>query len=321
MNKLALIAASELLAASAAPATAAPIQVAQDQTPCINNNQAPLAYLQANHATAMRVTVSSSRIGSALQCIHDTYAAGYKIYLTLEGPTADPEPTADFFAKWVPIYQQAAPLWAISIENEPDLNWHTYSYGYLTPPQYRAIWDAVEPILARDAPAAIRVFGDVSPWGEYLIEQAWGDSRPAGVGAIGFHAYDTPKNGLQEVPELAAWAAARGAPLWLSEQTPAMDPPESVSYVLTHSPNVQLYNTYDWPGVLDNFPGWYDPIAPPLSKAADRVAPQKVAAQKAAIEQATRPKTKRSKRLVRDRFISCQSLSPKHRHARRQHRS
>jgi hypothetical protein len=127
---------------------------------------------------------------------------------------------------------------------------------------YRAAWDTVEPIIAQMAPQAIRVYGDVSPWGEPLIKQGFANGNPPGVQAIAFHGYDEGQmGGLWSIPEFSAWAATRGLPLWSSEMAPAFQSHSfmvqdtqatwdaAVASVESQSPNLRMVSYYDWPGL------------------------------------------------------------------------
>jgi hypothetical protein len=253
-----------MLLAAASP-RASVIRAASKQDTCVAHDSSVNDYLAAQHATVLRVIVSPARIGEGRACINAARAAGYEIYLSLPYDDAwTPQQDAAYFAEWLPYY---APLWAVSVGNEQDLN----GGAIVTPPgwsfsgrEYRAVWDAVEPVLASEAPRTLRVFGDFSPWGTQIAEGAWVDvgSPPSGVDALAFHAYDSVVGGLRTVPEFSAWAAAHGVSLWLSEQTPALDDPGIVASVLAQSPDVALYNTYYWPEVAVNRPFWANPPPP-----------------------------------------------------------
>ena len=127
---------------------------------------------------------------------------------------------------------------------------------------YNEYWNAVEPLIASIAPQAIRVYGEVAPWGWDRILEGFGAERPPGVQAIAVHCYDTTTGGLQQVPVWAAWAARQGLPLWCSEMARASNPAQStiilqtpaqyaaaVSLVEAESPDLQMVSRYDWRGL------------------------------------------------------------------------
>jgi hypothetical protein len=244
-----------------ATAAAAPIQGYQDQATCVNQDTVPIAGLQAHNATVMRVGFSAVRAGQGLDCIKQAHDAGYKIYLSLDGGTPDPAAEVAFFQHWLPIYEQAAPIWAVSIQNEPELGGPS-QYTPESPAQYRAIWNAVEPAIHAIDPNIIAVFDDGCPWSEAFIKSAWTTTAPKGVGAIAYHPYAS-NGGLNAMPEFSAWAATQHVPLWGSEYVDWADPPADFQKALSMSPNVQLVSYYVWihPGPFGFTP---QPFHPPV---------------------------------------------------------
>lgn len=149
-------------------------------------------------------------------------------------------------------------------------HWVTHRYVYHTQncrpsnagEDYTDYWNAVEPVLQQVVPNAIRVFGEMAPWGFQVLQEGYDEGRPVGVQAIAFHCYDTVEGGLQEVPQIAAWAQTQGVPLWCSEMAPSFNPGYAtwVQYdtssewiakldsVEARSPDLQMVSYYDWPG-------------------------------------------------------------------------
>jgi hypothetical protein len=80
--------------------------------------------------------------------------------------------------------------------------------------QYAAIWRAVEPTIATMAPHAIRVAGEVSPWGLPFLSEAVRAGLP-GVQAFSAHPYQMA--GGMTPAAFLAFAAARHAPMWFTE--------------------------------------------------------------------------------------------------------
>jgi hypothetical protein len=238
----ALIIVATLAAASPLTAVASPMMGADDQALCVEHNVAPLGLLSQHGASIMRVSFNSWDVGQGVDCVRLAYEAGYRIYLTLGGYSSDPRQAAAWYAQWVRFYETAAPLWAISIENEPELP-HV-PLPAETPAQYRAVWDAVAPVVHQIAPRAILVFGEGSPWSESFIKLAWGNTPPPDAGAIGFHCYGI---GLQSLPGFAAWAAGQSVPMWCSEETDWLDSATDLARALARSPNTQLVVYYYWP--------------------------------------------------------------------------
>lgn len=235
-----------LLAILTIPSTAgaAPIQGYQDQATEVNANTYPAVGMDRHGASVMRIGISAARAGQGLQAVHDAAAAGKRVYLTLDGDATDPASEVAFFERWLPVYEQAAPIWAVSVQNEPELG-GPGQYAPESPAQYRAIWDAVEPVIHRIDPSIIAVFGEGCPVSEPVIKSAWTTNRPKGVGAIAYHPYGF-EGILDGMPEFAAWAASQGVPLWASEYTDWADPPADFQAALAASPNVRLVSFYEW---------------------------------------------------------------------------
>jgi hypothetical protein len=215
---------------------------AQEEAQCVDQDVAPLDFLSQHGASIMRVALNPSYVGQGIDCIRNAYSAGYRIYLTLGGYSNDPQKAAAWYAQWVRFYENVAPLWAIGIENEPELAHDQVPAE--TPAQYRAVWDTVAPAVHQIAPSTILVFGEGSPWSENFIKLAWGAQPPQYAGAVGFHCYGI---GLQRLPEFSAWAAQQNVPMWCSEETDWLDPAPDLARVLAVSPNTKVVVYYYWP--------------------------------------------------------------------------
>jgi hypothetical protein len=219
---------------------------AQDQHQCVDQDLAPLDLLGRHSASIMRVSLDPAYVGQGFDCIQNAYKSGYRIYLTLGGYSSEPQEASAWYAHWIDFYERAAPLWAVGIESEPELAHDAVPAE--TSAQYRAVWNAVAPVIHRIVPDAILVFGEGSPWSENFIKLAWDDTAPQDVGAIGFHCYGS---GLRILPEFSAWAADRNIPMWCSEETDWLDPATDLTRVLAVSPNTQVVVYYYWPRPLD----------------------------------------------------------------------
>ena len=274
----ALIIVATLAAAFPLTAAASPMMGAEDQSRCVDQNVAPLDLLTQHGASIMRVSFNPADVGQGVDCIRIAYEAGYRIYLTLGGYSSDPQQAAAWYAQWVRFYEDAAPLWAVGIENEPELAHDPLPAE--TPAQYRAVWNAVAPVVHEIAPDAILVFGEGSPWSESFIKLAWGNTPPQYAGAIGFHCYGI---GLQRLPEFAVWAAGQNVPMWCSEETDWLDSATDLALALALSPNTQLVVYYYWPKPPDLPPYLVPaPVSPAFGKMPMPARPQPTTANRPA---------------------------------------
>ncbi len=181
-----------------------------------------------------------------------------------------PRQVASYFKRVLPTY--APFVWAVGVGNEQDLTstnpdaqgTGTLSgHGRTVGENYRADWNAVEPVLVKLAPHAIRVYGEFSPWRFIANKQGFAASRPPGVQAIAAHCYHIKSaGGLEQIPQDAAWAASKRLPLWCSEMGPAIRKPTTPSWVIpdtwaswnavvakvkAKSPDLQVTSYYYWP--------------------------------------------------------------------------
>jgi hypothetical protein len=264
----AAIAAAVLIAPAAASARRPTWYAVSSEVACLaNQNVNP--FLRANHANVLRLILSPQDAKSAagLVCIEDAYAAGFRVYISLQfNNHLTPSQVAAYVRLVLPQY--APYVWALGVGNEQDLSMtSTYGQGTVSLTKdgrtagqnYRAVWNVVEPVLVKLVPRAIRVYGEFSPWGFGATEQGFRHGRPPGVQAIAAHCYHTKLDGLLQIPQDAAWAGSKGLPLWCSEMGPALPRrttprwivPDSwgswnalVGRVVAESPDLKMWGYY-----------------------------------------------------------------------------
>jgi hypothetical protein len=226
----AAVAAALMIAPAAASARRPTWFAVSSETACLaNKNINP--FLRANHANVLRLILAPQEapVGAGIGCIEDAYAAGFKVYISLQFNNHwSPSQVAAYVRRVLPTY--APYVWAVGVGNEQDLSM-TSAYGQGTVSlsrdgrtagqSYRAVWNVVEPVLVKLVPHAVRVYGEFSPWGFAATEEGFVHGRPPGVQAIAAHCYHTTYDGLLQVPQDAAWAASKRLPLWCSEMGPA----------------------------------------------------------------------------------------------------
>jgi hypothetical protein len=260
---------------AAAPAHAIMMQ-ADPQGPCQGEGRNAQSFLQAHNATVLRVVVPFSPSPTAVRCVERAKAEGYRVYVSFQyDNTWTPVQDAFYFARTLPAYAPYA--WAVSVGNEQDIiSTHHLAQGTprtarlctdtgdrrhcrpSTGAFYREVWDAVEPVLARVAPKALRVYGETSPWGFAYLKDGFATGRPPGVDSVAFHCYDTKWGGLRAVPGVAAWAATYHLPLWCSEMSDAIHPrawgrrdtpwqwQTLLARIEQRSPNLKMISYYEW---------------------------------------------------------------------------
>jgi hypothetical protein len=253
-----VLAVSAALLLFAAPARAMIMQ-ADDQLTCVVNGGDVSPFLRSHHATVLRLIVPYQSGSNAVACASRAAAQGYRVYVSLQYSNAwSPARAAAYFRLTLPQYSPYA--WAVSVGNEQDL---AIQGAPATGARYRAVWNAVEPVLAHIAPHAIRVYGETSPFGYPFLQQSFRPRRPRGAQAIAFHCYDVKYGGLSVVPQVAAWAAGEHLPLWCSEMSNSprrsphpwlkTDSPSRwnalVAGMRAHSPNLKMVSYYRWPEI------------------------------------------------------------------------
>lgn len=249
--------AAALLALGASPAHAMIMQ-ADDQLTCVVNGGDVGPFMHAHHASVLRIVVPYRGGSNALGCASKAAGEGYRVYLSMQYDNAwRPGRVAAYFRRALERYAPYA--WAISVGNEQDLVQGAPGSAH----RYRAVWNATEPVLARVAPRAIRVYGETSPFGFPFLEQSFGGGRARGAQVIAFHCYDVANGGLSVVPDVAAWAATKHLPLWCSEMSDApmrtihpwlkRDSASRwnalVARMKAQSPDLKMVSYYRWPQV------------------------------------------------------------------------
>jgi hypothetical protein len=271
---LALACLSALLV-SAAPAHAIMMQV-DPQTPCVVHGDNVQSILQSHDATVLRIVLPYFPSPNALLCVERAKAEGYHVYVSLQYDNAwSPTRVASYFARTLPPYAPYA--WAVSVGNEQDIisnqrlpqgvprtarqctgSGRRRRCETTTGAYYRQVWNAVEPVLARVTPKALRVYGETSPWGFGFLKDSFETGRPPGAQVVAFHCYDTKYAGLRVVPRVAAWAGKQGLPLWCSEMSDALHPlvwgrrdtpwqwQTLLAGIEQRSPDLKMISYYEW---------------------------------------------------------------------------
>jgi hypothetical protein len=267
------------LLVAAAPAHATMMMEVDAQTPCVIHGDNVQSILQAHDATVLRVVLPYYPSPKALLCVERAKAEGYHVYVSLQYDNAwSPTRVASYFARTLPPYAPYA--WAVSVGNEQDIvSKQRLAQGAPRTARvctgtgrrrrcqrsagayYRQVWNAVEPVLARIAPKALRVYGETSPWGFTYLKDSFQTGRPRGVQAVAFHCYDTKYAGLRIVPLVAAWAGKYRLPLWCSEMSDALHPlswgrrdtpwqwQTLLAGVERRSPDLKMISFYQWPQI------------------------------------------------------------------------
>lgn len=264
-----------VLLVAAVPAHAVMMQ-ADPQTPCVLDGANPESFLQAHEATVLRVVLPDHPSPKALLCVKRAKAEGYRVYVSLQYDNAwSPTRVASYFAATLPAYAPYA--WAVAVGNEQDIvSKQRLAQGVprtarvctgsgrrrrcerSTGAYYRKVWNAVEPVVARVAPKALRVYGETSPWGFAFLKDSFQTRRPRGAQAVAFHCYDTKWGGLRAVPRVAAWAGKHHLALWCSEMSDALHPlgwgrrdtpwqwQTLLARIERRSPDLKMISYYEW---------------------------------------------------------------------------
>jgi hypothetical protein len=120
---------------------------------------------------------------------------------------------AAYFKQVLSYYAPYA--WAVSVGNEQEL----YQGGPgQTGGAYAADWRASEPIVAELGPKAIRVAGEISPWGWQFLKRALSAGLP-GAQALAAHVYAYPYHHFR-IPDFEDWCRSVGLPYWFTEGAP-----------------------------------------------------------------------------------------------------
>lgn len=253
----AVVAAAAALIVFAAPARAMIMQ-ADDQATCVSGAGNVRAFMHAHRASVLRIVVPYHGPSNALECASKATGDGYRVYLSIQYDNAwQPRRVAAYFRDTLVAFAPYA--WAVSVGNEQDLVQGAPATGT----KYRAVWNAVEPVLAHIAPRAIRVYGETSPFGFPFLQDSFRAGRPLGAQVVAFHCYDVRDGGISVVPEVAAWASEHHLPLWCSEMSAALRRSphlwlnrdslsqwnELVARIEAHSPDLKMVSYYRWPQI------------------------------------------------------------------------
>jgi hypothetical protein len=175
----------------------------------------PTRYLRQYGAAVLRVIVTPlwgglGSHGETASCLRGATAAGYRVHLVIQYLNVWTVAQAAAYSKQVLSYY-ARYAWAVSIGNEQEL----YQGGPgQTGAAYAADWRATEPIIAELAPKAIRVAGEISPWGWQFLKRAVSAGLP-GAQALAAHVYTYPHH--FRIPDFEAWCQSIGLPYWFTE--------------------------------------------------------------------------------------------------------
>jgi hypothetical protein len=179
---------------------------------CIAGSPSGLSVLRRYHASVLRVVITPGHGdgGQALPCVRAAIAAGDKVHIAIAYDNNwSTRTVVAYFRRVLASYARSA--WAISIGGEQEL---VEGAGKSTGARYSAMWRAVEPVVAHLAPHAIRVAGEISPWGMPFLAAAWAHGLP-GAQAIAVHAY-AASYGVS-YSKIAAWNRRTHLPLWVTE--------------------------------------------------------------------------------------------------------
>lgn len=131
----------------------------------------------------VRVVDGSTEAPDALVgCAEAAEQAGDRVELVIQWDAAlTLRQTVRRFRQAVDAYPN---VWAVAVGNEQELP----EPQAMSPVSYARVWRAVEPVVARSDPAAVRVAGEISPWGLKWFAQAAAIGLP-GVQAFSAHPY------------------------------------------------------------------------------------------------------------------------------------
>lgn len=146
----------------------------------------PRPYMQKFRATILRVVVSPGNdhgnSGEALPCISAARAEKYRVMVVIQWASWWPIKTDQWwFARELKLYGHYSS--AVGIGNEQEI-----VPPNTKPAQYVRVWRAVEPTVKRVAPWALRIGGEISPWGFNDLSQELRLGLP-GIQAISVHPY------------------------------------------------------------------------------------------------------------------------------------
>ncbi len=158
----------------------------------------------------LRVIINPTTFAlGAARCASAAEAEGYMVHVVVEWWNWMPTPAIVYF--YQQVLAQTSWAWAVSVGNEQEIG---IGGRPLSPRQYASVWRAVEPVVAAEAPHAIRVAGEVAPWSTVFFADIAYDRLP-GVQALSAHVYTM----WSRVPpsNFSVVAARHGIPVWFDE--------------------------------------------------------------------------------------------------------
>jgi hypothetical protein len=172
----------------------------------------PRPYMQEFQATMLRLVVSQGNwhgnAGQALPCVRAAHREGYKVELDIEWASRWPTRTVRWwFSRELSLYRYYAN--AVAVGNEQEI-----VAPNMSPAKYVSMWRAVEPEIRRMAPWAIRVGGEISPWGFSDLQREL-SSGLVGVQAVAVHPYKF--SFAPSVSQALSLARRYHLPLWCDE--------------------------------------------------------------------------------------------------------
>lgn len=172
----------------------------------------PRPYMQKFQATMLRLVVSQGNwhgnAGQALPCVRAARREGYRVELDIEWASWWPTSTVRWwFSRELSLYRYYAN--AVAVGNEQEI-----VPPNMSPARYVSMWRAVEPEIKRMAPWAVRVGGEISPWGFGDLRRELSGGLP-GVQAIAVHPYRFAF--APSVSQVLALARRYHLPLWCDE--------------------------------------------------------------------------------------------------------
>lgn len=149
----------------------------------------------------------------ALDCASAAVAAGMKLIVSVQYAAAwSPQQITTWFQTALDLYLPLHP-YAVSIGNEEA----NPQDGSQSPAAYSATWKMLEPLLAQRDPRALRIAGEISPWGLDWFKQAVQDGLP-GAQVYAAHPYPASTSPWASDPaQFVQIATAQGVPAWATE--------------------------------------------------------------------------------------------------------
>lgn len=170
-------------------------------------------------ADAVRVVISwYDQASRTLPCATEAADNGLRVLLAVQYDNcAAPSQDAAQMTSVLNTYQAAGVRpYSVSVGNEQELPQASSCNTAATPATYSATWHTVEPLIDARAPWAVRVAGEISPWGDGFIAKAADDGLP-GANAYAAHVYPDNTNPLAVTAEFALIARQHHVQAWATE--------------------------------------------------------------------------------------------------------